>query len=55
MERKLRITALIMKEVCHHKETTSCHTFIQRKLMLKQIDTEADQYMQNNNQQSRLT
>lgn len=43
-ERKLRITASIMKEVCHHKETTSCHTFIQRKLMPKHIDTKAIHY-----------
>ena len=48
MERKLKITASIVKEVCHCKETTSCHTFIQRKLMLKQIDTKVVQYGQNN-------
>ena len=48
MERKLRITASIMKDVCHRKETTSCHNFIQRKLMLKHIDTKAVQYGRNN-------
>ena len=37
-----------MKEVCHRKETTSCHTFIQKKLMLKCINTKAIQYGRNN-------
>lgn len=39
MERKLRIMASIMKEVCHRKENTSCCACVQRKLMLKCIDT----------------
>ena len=30
--RKFRITASIMKEVCHRKSTTSCRAFIQTKL-----------------------
>jgi len=47
-ERKYRITASIMKEVCHRKDTTSCHSFIQRKLMPKQINTKAVRYGKDN-------
>ena len=38
-ERKLRITASIMKEVCHRRPTTSCTSFVERKLFPKPIDT----------------
>jgi len=48
LERKFRITASIMKEVCHCKDTTSCNAFIQRKLMPKQIDSKAVRYGKNN-------
>ena len=47
-ERKFRITASIMKEVSHRKDTTSCHAFIQRKLMPKQIDNKAVRYGKSN-------
>ena len=40
-ERKLRITASIMKEVCHHRPTTSCVAFVKRKLSCKSINTPA--------------
>ena len=47
-ERKLRITASIMREVCHRKESTSCSAFIQRKLMPTHIDTKAVRYGKRN-------
>ena len=31
-ERKLRITASMMKEVCHRKDSTSCKSFLSKKL-----------------------
>lgn len=31
-ERQLHITALVMKEVCHHHASTSCEAFIRKKL-----------------------
>ena len=37
-ERKLRITASIMKEVCHRKSTTSCEAFVRKKLTPRNID-----------------
>ena len=40
-ERKLRITASIMKEVCHRKATTTCEAFVRKKLAPKSIDTPA--------------
>jgi len=40
-ERKLRITASIMKEVCHHRPTTSCESFVKQKLSRKPINTPA--------------
>ena len=43
-ERKLRITASIMKEVCHRKATTSCEAFVRKKLSAKPIDTFAIRY-----------
>ena len=43
-ERKLRITASIMKEVCHQKTTTSCEAFIRKKLTPRHIDTAAIRY-----------
>lgn len=43
-ERKLRITASIMKEVCHRKATTSCEAFVQKKLSSRHIDTAAIHY-----------
>ena len=33
-ERKLRITASIMKEVCHRKATTSCKAFVRNNYLL---------------------
>ena len=42
--RKLRITASIMKEVCHRKSTTSCEAFIRAKLLPAQITTTATCY-----------
>ena len=38
-ERILRITASIMKEVCHRRPTTSCKSFIEKKLFPKPVDT----------------
>ena len=43
-ERKLRITASIMKEVCHRKPNTSCNAFVQKKLHPKPLNTAAVQY-----------
>ena len=42
--RKLRITASIMKEVCHKKSTTSCSPFIQKNLAARSIETAAIAY-----------
>lgn len=42
--RKLRVTASVMKEVCHRKSTTSCGPFIQRKLASLSIETAAITY-----------
>ena len=42
--RKLRITASIMKEVCHKKSTTSCSPFIRKKLAARSIETAAIAY-----------
>ena len=47
-ERKLRITASVMKEVCHRKSSTSCEAFIQKKLVLRSINTPAIRYGQQN-------
>ena len=38
-ERKLRITASVIKEVCYRKATTSCEVFVWKKLTSKSIDT----------------
>jgi len=43
-ERKLRITASIMKEVCHRRPTTSCNAFVKRKIHPKPLNTVAVQY-----------
>ena len=43
-ERKLRITASIMREICHQKATTSCEAFVQKKLTPRHIDTAAIHY-----------
>ena len=43
-ERKLRITASIMKEVCHRKATTSCEAFVRKKLSPGSIDIPAIRY-----------
>ena len=40
-ERKLRITASIMKEVCHRKTNTSCKAFVQNKIDPKPVYTAA--------------
>jgi len=37
-----------MKEVCHRKETISCDSFIQRKLMPKPLNTKAVRYGKSN-------
>ena len=43
-ERKLRITASMMKEVCHRKETTSCKSFLMKKLSCTAVTTAAMRY-----------
>ena len=43
-ERKLRITASIMKEVCHRRPTTSCNAFVKKKIHPKPLNTVAVQY-----------
>lgn len=40
-ERKLRITASVMKEVCHRKASTSCTAFVQKKINPKMLYTPA--------------
>jgi len=40
-ERKLRITASMMKEVCHRKPNTNCKAFVERKLFPKPLETPA--------------
>lgn len=47
-EQKLRITASIMKEVCHHRPTTSCEAFIKKKLSCNPIDVTVITYGRNN-------
>jgi len=42
--RKFRITASIMREVCHRKSTTSCRAFIRTKLSRAQVTTAAISY-----------
>jgi len=42
--RKLRITASIMKEVCHRKSTTNCEGFLHAKLCPAQFTTAAISY-----------
>ena len=43
-ERKLRITASVMKEVCHRKPTTCCTAFVQKRLNPKPLNTVAVRY-----------
>ena len=43
-ERKLRITASMMKEVCHRKDSTDCKAFLLKKLVPKTIHTAAIHY-----------
>jgi len=43
-ERKLRITASIIKEVCHRKASTSCTAFVQKKINPKVLHTPAVSY-----------
>jgi len=40
-ERKLRITASVMREVCHRKASTSCTAFVQKKINPKVLSTPA--------------
>ena len=40
-ERKLRITASVMKEVCHRKASTSCTTFVQKNINPKVLHSPA--------------
>jgi len=40
-ERKLRITASVMREVCHRKASTSCTAFVQKKINPKVLCTPA--------------
>jgi len=47
-ERKLRITASMIKEVCHRKPSTSCEAFNRNKLVHKSINTPAVRYGQQN-------
>ena len=43
-ERKLKITASMMKEVFHRKETTSCKSFLMKKLSCTAVTTAAMRY-----------
>ena len=47
-ERKFRITASIMKEVCHRKPSTSVKVFIESKLSPKPVNSPAINYGQRN-------
>ena len=40
-ERKLRITASVIKEVCHRKASTSCTVFVQKMINIKVLYTPA--------------
>jgi len=40
-ERKFRITASIMKEVCHRKSSTDCKAFVEKKLFSKPLEPPA--------------
>lgn len=43
-ERRLQITASVMKEVCHRKESTNCKAFLMKKPVSKEIHTAASHY-----------
>ena len=43
-ERRLRITASVMKEICHQRPSTSCIAFIKRKLSSTSVDVPAITY-----------
>ena len=43
-QRKLRITASIMKEVCHRRVATSCTAFIKKKINHVSLNTTAVLY-----------
>jgi len=47
-ERKLRITASNIKEICHHRPTISCDAFIKNKLSCNPIDVAAINYGRDN-------
>ena len=49
-ERKLSITASVMKEVCHQRPTTSCDAFVKRKLSLSPVSVPAIEYRRKNEQ-----
>ena len=49
-ERKLRITASVMKQVCHHRPSTSCDSFVKRKLSSSPISVPAIEYGRKNEQ-----
>lgn len=43
-ERRLRITASMMKEVCHRRDSTDCKAFLLKKLVPRSIHTAAIHY-----------
>ena len=47
-ERQLRITASVMKEVCHHRASTKCEAFIRKKLSTTPINVPAINYGKSN-------
>ena len=47
-ERRLRITASVMKEICHQRPTTSCTAFIKKKLSSLPVDIPAVTYGRKN-------
>ena len=49
-ERKLCITASVMKEVCHHHPNTSCDSFIKKKLLSNPVRVPAIEYGRKNEQ-----
>ncbi|XP_065884579.1 uncharacterized protein [Dysidea avara] len=51
-ERRLRLTASVMKEICHRRPSTSCTGFIKKKLSSKSIDTPAISYGRKNESQA---
>ena len=47
-ERRLRVTASVMKEICHQRPSTSCTTFIKKKLSSTSINVPAISYGRKN-------